>query len=488
MAEKAEYVSYASRPKVLLKYFGQLSFVLAALTMAPLFVSIVTKHGIVAMRYGMVVAGLALIALFLRRLKTPAQVQTNEGMTLAALSFFFAPLIMSFPMMGSGLAFQDAFFEAISGATTTGLSTLPTVENCSDAFLFARAWMQWYGGLGIMALSLAFVFKPGLAAKGLAVSEKETDDLAGGTRIYARRVFMVYCAITVFGVLILVLLGVEVFPALLYTLASVSTGGFAPHDNSLAALPGWPIQGAVTLICLSCAVPLTWYYQLFRRQSRGGVNLLQLKGILGGSLLLTVLLGFCASLQGALPWREAFRHAPFMVLSANTTAGFSTIEPAQLNEAGKALLIVAMLIGGGLGSTAGGFKILRLLIVMKVLQVAIKRTCLAKHALLEPRLSGQKLDDKEIQDAMLVILLFAGVVGVSWIAFLAMGYGPLDSLFEVISATGTVGLSVGISGPDLPVFLKGVLCADMLLGRLEIVAWLVVLNPGTWFGRRMTQE
>ena len=142
MAEKAEYVSYASRPKVLLKYFGQLCFVLAALTIAPLFVSIVTAQGIVTLRYGMVAAGLTLIALFLRRLKTPAQVQTNEGMTLAALSFFFAPLIMTFPMMGSGLAFQDAFFEAVSGATTTGLSTLPTVENSSDAFLFARAWMQ----------------------------------------------------------------------------------------------------------------------------------------------------------------------------------------------------------------------------------------------------------------------------------------------------------------------------------------------------------
>jgi trk system potassium uptake protein TrkH len=488
MTEKAKYVSYAARPKVLLNYLGQLSFVLGALTMAPLLFSIVTGEVGLTLRYCVVIITLGLIALFLRPLREPAQVQTNEGITLAALCFFFAPLIMTFPLMETGLSFQDALFEAVSGATTTGLSTLSAVEDSPHAFLFARAWMQWYGGLGIMVLSLAFVFKPGLAAKGLAVSEKETDDLAGGTKIHARRVFKVYCGITILGILLLWLLGVEFFDALLYTLASVSTGGFAPHDNSLAAFQGWWIQGAVTLICLSCALPLTGYYHMFHRQRRWAINLLQLKTLLISSVILTLLFGFCVSMQGGFAWQDAFRHAPLLALSAHTTAGFSTVDLAQIGPAGKAILMVGMLIGGGVGSTAGGFKILRLLILMRVLYVAVKRTCVAKHAFLEPRLSGQRLEDKEIQDAMLIILLFLGIIGLSWIAFLIMGFDPLDSLFEVISATGTVGLSVGITGQDLPAFLKGVLCADMLLGRLEIMAWLVVLNPGTWFGRRMIKQ
>ncbi|MBU1708367.1 MAG: TrkH family potassium uptake protein, partial [Proteobacteria bacterium] len=137
------------------------------------------------------------------------------------------------------------------------------------------------------------------------------------------------------------------------------------------------------------------------------------------------------------------------------------------------------------GSTAGGFKLLRLLIAVSVLRLILLRTCLPKHAVIEPRLAGRKLLNEEIHEALLLIVLFVTVVALSWLPFVAMGYGPLDSLFEVVSATGTVGLSVGLTSAGLPSLLKGILCLDMLLGRLEIIAWLVMLYPGSWLGRRM---
>jgi trk system potassium uptake protein TrkH len=110
---------------------------------------------------------------------------------------------------------------------------------------------------------------------------------------------------------------------------------------------------------------------------------------------------------------------------------------------------------------------------------------LPKHAVIEPRLAGRRLQDEEIHAALLLIVLFVTVVALSWLPFVAMGYSPLDSLFEVASAIGTAGLSVGLTSETLPALLKGILCVDMLMGRLEIIAWFVMLYPGTWFGRRM---
>ena len=149
------------------------------------------------------------------------------------------------------------------------------------------------------------------------------------------------------------------------------------------------------------------------------------------------------------------------------------------------ILIFSMLVGGGVGSTAGGFKLLRLLIPVHVFRLLLLRTCLPKHAVTETRLAGRRLLDEEIKSALLLILLFIVVVALSCFPFIAMGYDPLDSMFEVVSATGTVGLSVGLTNVALPAVLKGILCVDMLMGRLEIIAWLVMLYPWTWLGRRM---
>ena len=147
-----------------------------------------------------------------------------------------------------------------------------------------------------------------------------------------------------------------------------------------------------------------------------------------------------------------------------------------------------MLIGGGTGSTAGGFKILRLLIFIRLLQMIIVRFCVPRHTVIEPRIHGERIDDEQIREAMTFIILFGIVIFASWFPFVAMGYDPLDSLFEVVSATGTAGLSVGITSSDLPELLKIILCVDMLLGRLEILAWLVLVNPGTWIGRRSEER
>lgn len=483
-AKQARELRYAVRFRVIFKYFGQLCLVLAALSLVPFVMSLIFGDTRISLRYGIVIGGIAAFGAGLARLRAPARVQANEGMVLVALMFLFTPLVMSYPMMGSGLGFPDAFFEAVSGVTTTGLSTKATLVGAPPTFLFARAWMQWYGGLGIVVLSLALVMQPGLVAKGLAVTENDADDLVGGTRAHAQRVLKVYGVLTALGIIGCLLAGVGFFDAVLYAFAAVSTGGFAPNDSSLAMF-GWPAQVWITLLCLAGAVPLAFYHRMLKEKRRVAVDFLQIRAVVVASLVVSLAVGAVMRLSAGMAWPQVLHHAPLLAFSAQTTAGFSSMPCAQLDAGSKLVLIFSMLVGGGAGSTAGGFKLLRLLIAVSVFRLILLRTCLPKHAVIEPRLAGRRLQDEEIRAALMLIVLFVAVVALSWLPFVAMGYSPLDALFEVVSATGTVGLSVGLTSATLPALLKGILCVDMLMGRLEIVAWLVMLYPGTWFGRKM---
>ena len=486
MSDQAAGLTYAVRPRILSKYFGQLCLVLTVLTAVPLSVAFIHGEMHLALRYAAVIASIGSLGGILGRIHAPRGVQINEAMVLVAFIFLFTPLVMSFPMMGSGLSFSDALFEAISAATTTGLSTVTNLEEMPRTFLFGRAWMQWYGGLGIVILSLALLLRPGTVAKKLAVTESREEDLVGGTRAHARRMLMVYLILTGIGVFLLVGGGLSLFDALLYTMASVSTGGFAPHDASLAALDGKMVHYPIILVCLAGAIPLTYYHGMHKKGRRPPTDALQLRGLVIMGLLMSLLLGFCMVMADQTGWTEALHHAPVVAFSAQTTAGFSSMDLSQIHASSKLVIILAMAVGGGVGSTAGGIKILRLLMIINVLRVVLRRACATSHAILIPRMAGRRMEEPEIHEGLLIVLLFVAVIFLSWLPFVLMGYQPLDSLFEVVSATGTVGLSAGVVSREMPAFLKGILCVDMLLGRVEILAWLVMVYPRTWIGRRLS--
>lgn len=174
--------------------------------------------------------------------------------------------------------------------------------------------------------------------------------------------------------------------------------------------------------------------------------------------------------------------------SAQTTAGFSVVPVDAFDPFSKGVLIVSMFVGGSVGSSAGGIKLLRLLVIMRLVQLIILKTRVTPHAAVEVSIAGRAWSDNELVRILAVIGMFAAVVIGSWLPFLWYGRDPLDALFEVVSATGTVGLSTGLCGPGLQPALKGVLCFDMLLGRLEILPLLVFLAPRTWIGRRRPVE
>jgi trk system potassium uptake protein TrkH len=297
-------------------------------------------------------------------------------------------------------------------------------------------------------------------------------------------VFLIYSGLTAAGIFALGILGAGWFDAVVHCFAAVSTGGFSSHDDSLASF-SLPVQIAVTVTALACSVSLPLYWLSSRRPWRRLLTDPQLWTLFLCGGLATALLFALFATRGQMPWPEALGHAGLCAFSAQSTAGFSTVDISDLDNGSKLILIGSMAIGGGTGSTAGGFKVLRLLIVLHALQRIVFRTTLPKHAIESARLVGQRFAPEEREGALCIVALFVTTVVASWLPFVLAGFDPLDSLFEVVSATGTAGISVGISSPELPHFLKTVLCLDMLLGRVEFVALLVVLYPRTWLGRRM---
>ena len=480
-------LSYSIRPLLVLKYFGQLCIVLALLTLVPLVVSVLASDYNVTIRYSIVVVGVFVTGFFLQRLPTPKRIQTNEAMVITALAFLFAPMVMTWPTMASGLSFTDALFETISGITTTGLTVTASVADKPAIFLFSRAWMQWIGGLGIVIFSVAIMIRPGLAAKRIGDLGDYEEDLVGSTRAHARRVIIVYSILTGFGIVALGFLGAGWFNSVLYSLSAVSTGGFSPHDASLAVFHSQWLQVVVILLSVSGAIPLVLYFRLFKEDGRVLIRDRQLQGLLISGLVATLLLAWFLFSQDGFNWIQALRHGILNAFSAQSTTGFSTLDISQLNAGAKLTLIFSMFLGGGIGSTAGGIKILRLLILAQVLYIFLQRASMPKQAVAEASLGRRRLETDEVQIALSIVILFLTFIAISWLIFVGMGHNPLDSLFEVVSAIGTVGLSTGISAPELHPILKGVLCVDMLLGRLEIITWLVLFYPWTWIGRRLEE-
>ncbi|MDG4549122.1 MAG: TrkH family potassium uptake protein [Candidatus Contendobacter sp.] len=477
-------LKYAIRFSVIGKYLGQLAIVLAVLALPPLAAAAMDGDVAATLRYGLVLAALLGIGLSFARRPTPAFIQGNEALVIAALAFIMGALMMAFPLMSPGLDWLDAVFESTSAITTTGLTTLASVEDKPRYFLFARAWQQWYGGLGIVVLSVALLASYDAAARQLLDPQARLENLDTSAQLFARRASATYVALTLGGIAALWLAGLPLFDALTHAFAAISTGGFSTHDASLAAFSGWTPRLVTMGLSLAGAVALPLYFLAWRhgwRMLAANVELHALLVLCGLSSALLALLLYHA--QGT--WQADFvGHAVLMATSAQTTTGFASLPVNNLDATAKLVLILSMLVGGSVGSTAGGFKLWRLLLLLRLSQLVFRRIAMPDHAVVELRLGGRVIETDELTRGLWLMLLFATVVLCSWFPFLWFGCDPMNALFEVVSALATTGLSAGIASPDLHPLLKGILCADMLLGRLEIIAVLVLFAPQTWFGRR----
>lgn len=479
-------LSHAARVRVVAATLAQLLVMLGLLSAVPAAVAVAVGSLPLAGRLGLVaallcVAGLGLLRLpgvDLRRL----DLQWNEALAVTALAFLLAAAAMVWPMMAAGIGPLDALLETVSAVTTTGLTVLRGLADADPAVLFLRAWMQWYGGLGIAVLTAALIMRHHSSARRLL--ETTGERLTGaGARHHARTVFVVYAGLTVLAVAAVWAAGIAPFEALLYALPAAATGGFAPADASLAGLPVAAV-GVLTAVCLLAAVSLP----LYARVRAHGPGVLwhdeEVRTLLVLVLVVALALALIGRYQQGLDWPAALGHGLALGVSAQTDTGFSTTDIAGLAPAALLVLMLSMTIGGCTGSTAGGLKIVRLLVLLRLVQLALRRTAVAERAVLHAQVDDARVEQDMITGALQLLTLWLAVLLLSWLVFLLHGAPPLPSLFEVVSATANAGLSVGLTASELAPGLKAVLIADMLFGRVEILAMLVLLYPTTWIGRR----
>jgi len=477
---------HAARARVVAATLAQLLLMLGLLSLVPALVALSLDEAILWRRLGLVAVGLWAAGLLLLRMPgvdlTRVVLQWNEALAVTALAFLLAAATMVWPLTAAGIPPLDALLEAVSAVTTTGLTVLRGLDGAEPAVLFLRAWMQWYGGLGIAVLTAALIMGHHAGARRLL--ETTGEHLTGaGARHHARIVFLVYAALTVLAVAAVLAVGTAPFEGLLYALSAVATGGFAPSDASLAALPV-AASAVLTGICLLAAISLPLYARVPAQGIRALWRDEEVRALVAVTLLVALALMLLGMQQQGLSWRAALRHGLTLGVSAQTDTGFSTLDVATLPPAAQLVLILSMTVGGCTGSTAGGLKIVRLLVLVRLIQLALRRTAVAERAVVHARVGGEMVDQAMINGALQLLTLWLAVLLVSWLVFLLYGEAPLPSLFEIASATANAGLSAGLTGPDLAPGLKAVLIADMLFGRVEILALLVLLYPPTWIGRR----
>ncbi len=411
----------------------------------------------------------------------PPEPELREALLVAAGGYLLAALLggILFLPVASAL---DGCFEAMSGFTTTGLSVLDPAS-LSPGLLFFRSYSQWLGGAGIIVLSLVVFTAPGRASFQFSATELGRQNLTGSLAATARIVLRIYLALTLLGFLLFMACGMKPFSALLHVLATVSTGGFSPHGLSLATYRdagNWQLESAVILMMLLGAVSFPLYYRLLR----GGVRQIGGDPQVAG-LLCLVVLGFLFS---GGTGNTAPLHGLFETVSALTTTGFSTSAPNSWSEENRFAALLLMAVGGSIGSTAGGLKILRLLVLLKLGLWAVQRLILPAEARVALKYGNTAISEGEIRTCAGFLVLYLGLAGLSALALTAAGHPALDSLFESVSALSTVGLSSGITGPGLDGWQKLVLIFDMWAGRLEILPLCVALYPGTWLpARRMAR-
>jgi len=478
---------YAVRAQVVFKYAAQLMLVQAGLFLLPTAIALFYAEYEFALRFVTIVCLLVIMTLPFIHLPVPAHIQANEALVITVLAFILGAAAMIYPFMGIKISFQDAVFESISGITTTGLSTLSELEDKPKSFLFARAWMQWYGGLGFVVLAIALLVGLQPANRRLLGQDFERDGVVVGIRRHARQVTLVYVLLTIISTLLLYFSGVDGFSALVHSLSAVSTGGFSSFNNNLAEWGSWSIQLLLSSVGLLGAISLPLYYRFFQQGLNQSTSLQETLAMLVLIFSIAIMLTLIMHLSDKMDWIVSAKQALLLAISAQTTTGFSSLDNSELDPLAKGLIILSMTIGGDVGSTAGGFKILRLLILLKLMHFAIQRAAMPSHAVYQPSLAGKPITAEETSIGFTLLGWYIALELFSWLSFIAMDYQPVDALFEVVSATATVGLSAGITQVQLQPALKWVLCFDMLAGRLEIIPLLVFLYPKTWFGRRVEE-
>ncbi|MGV8081623.1 MAG: TrkH family potassium uptake protein [Syntrophales bacterium] len=413
----------------------------------------------------------------------------RDGVAIVTGGWVLAGLVSTLPYLLTGAipGFTDAFFESVSGFTTTGSSIFSAVEGLPKGVLLWRSLTQWLGGMGIIVLSIAIL--PFLGIGGMQLYKAETpspvvDKLTPRISDTAKALWKVYVLLTLAEIVLLLFGGMSLFDAVCHTFTTMPTGGFSTRNASIAAYNSLYIEMVVTVFMILAGISFALHYKLLRGNFRSVRNDPEIRVylLLFGVLTLLVAADLFGRTCPSAP--EALRYASFQVASILTTTGYTTADFEQWPAFSQIVLLLCMFLGSMAGSTGGGIKTLRLLLLVKHAYLEIVRV-IHPHAMTIVKLGKIPVSQAVLRSVWGFFILFMGIFVLATLVMSALGVDFMTAVSSVASSLGNVGPGLGAVGPmdnfgGLPAAGKWILIACMLLGRLEIYTVLVFLMPRFW--------
>lgn len=381
---------------------------------------------------------------------------------IASLAWLLIPLISSIPVYyGTGASPLGAFFECMAGYTTTGITVL-TPSEIPRTILFWRSLMEWIGAVGVVLVFLAILAPTNVASK-LYAAEGHSERLEPSISRTINTIFYIYVYMTLIGILALYLAGFSVFEAINHGMTAIATAGFSTNDDSYASVS--PLLKIITMVLMIAgAVSFAVHQRLISKDFKAFYMNLEVRALLA----LIVIFSFLLYLDG-VPLVDSF----FNVISGVTTTGFSSMDLSQLSELSKYYLVALMNIGGGFGSTAGGLKIIRFLIIIKAVEWYIRKITAPPRSIIPFKIQNKVFSENEVFTTLLFVVLYFFFLIAGSFLMVFIGHSLIDSLFMVSTAQGNNGLVVLI--PQSPME-QIILAFHMWIGRLEIIPVLVLLK------------
>lgn len=463
-----------TRYGAMLGWLGLVLMLAGALTLVPLVLLVANPnergHAPVFLLTGLgqLALGLALRTRF--RGYRELTLSSGEGGVIVLVAWLWVMLLSALPFMAiAGLDFSQACFESVSAWTTTGLSVVD-VAHAGALVLFWRSLVQWAGGAGLAIIMMSALVGP--TGVGISNAEGRAEQLVPQVRKSARIVLAIYSGYALLGTLAYWLVGLSPFEAVNHAFAAISTGGFSTRAASIGAWDSAAVE-AVTLPLMllgNLSFVTAWYLLQGKWATvakNGEVRVMAVLIPLAAGLVLVLT---CLGLYPTLA--KAVRVALFEVVSALTTTGFSTEPYTDWNSFGVMALIALMLVGGGTCSTAGGLKQFRIHLLWREALWELRQAVRPARAVLARTLwEGERLvtvDGARVRQLSAFVFLYLAIFTVGSLILCGCGYELQAALFEFASSLGTVGLSIGVTSPDMPRLAMWTETVGMLLGRLEL--------------------
>lgn len=436
--------------------------------------------------------GVALLTFFLGTVLTckqpkTKQLYTRDGSVTVALGWIVLSLFgaLPFTFCGDIPFYVDALFETISGFTTTGASILPNVEALSHASLMWRSFTHWVGGMGVFVFILSLMPMIGGSTMQLMKAESpgpSVDKFVPRVKDTAKLLYSIYIVITVIQIVVLLLAKMPLFDTLCLTFGSVGTGGFGTKNDSLASYTALQ-QNIITFFMIISGINYSFYFLIISKKFKDAFHLEEVRCYLGiilvAGILITLNIYHLYDTVG-----QSLRHAFFQIGSIITTTGYSSTDFNLWPEFSKTIIVILMIIGACAGSTAGGFKISRMMILVKSIKTELSMM-IHPREIKKIRMDGHVVKPEVLRTAHVYLVLY-WVIFLLSILLISIDNFDFTTNFTAVAATfNNIGPGLAGVGPMsnfncYSVFSKFVLMIGMLIGRLELYPIMLLLMPATW--------